>query len=71
IVFALTLNPSPKKGEGQLSGSPSPKFGRRGWGMRGFSFDMEYLQFSRWTRFTSMTKFWIAKIRKIVFVIKH
>jgi hypothetical protein len=38
VVFALTLNPSPKKGEGLLFGSPSPKFGRRGWGMRVFSF---------------------------------
>jgi hypothetical protein len=37
VVFALTLNPSPKKGEGQLCGSPNPKFGRRGWGMRVFS----------------------------------
>jgi len=41
IVFALTLNPSPILGEGLLSGSPSPKFGRRGWGMRVFSFHTE------------------------------
>jgi len=38
VVFALTLNPSPYLGEGQLSGSPSPKFGRRGWGMRVYFF---------------------------------
>jgi hypothetical protein len=37
VVFALTLNPSPKMGEGLLSGSPSPKFGKRGWG-KGFFF---------------------------------
>jgi len=38
VVFALTLNPSPYLGEGQLCGSPSPKFGRRGWGMRVYFF---------------------------------
>ena len=33
-VPALTLNPSPNRGRGTLkSGSPSPKLGRRGWGM--------------------------------------
>jgi len=31
LAFTLTLNPSPKRGEGLQSGSP---FGRRGWGMR-------------------------------------
>jgi len=41
VVFALTLNPSPYLGEGLFSGSPSPKFGRRGWGMRVFSFHTE------------------------------
>jgi hypothetical protein len=41
VVFTLTLNPSPNKGEGLLSGSPSAKFGRRGWGMRVFSFHTE------------------------------
>jgi hypothetical protein len=38
VVFALTLNPSPYLGQGQLCGSPSPKFGRRGWGMRVYFF---------------------------------
>jgi hypothetical protein len=41
VVFALALNPSPKKGEGLLSGSPSPKKGEGGWGMRVFYFHTE------------------------------
>ena len=41
VVFAITLNPSPYLGEGLISGSPSPNIGRRGWGMRVFSFHTE------------------------------
>jgi len=33
-TFALTLNPSPKTGEGLPIRLPFSYFGRRGWGMR-------------------------------------
>ncbi|MEH2396008.1 hypothetical protein [Nostoc sp.] len=42
VVFALTLNPSPKWEEGLLSGSASGNIARRGWGMRVFLFIQNY-----------------------------
>jgi len=34
LSFTLSLNPSPKEGEGLLIRLPFSLFGRRGWGMR-------------------------------------